>query len=501
MTTRRAKEDSPFRQERYASSAQYERGLLANLVAQRCSLVADYGARGLFWFLQACSHEDGGLERVAADLVEKFPGHIGTATMLKLNLGAGQKYRAAQLRKIREELPWDIADGFLLHGERSDTAAFFGRSDPDILTRPKSYAAADLREACVEAAGDLADYLRELCLNPGRAVEGPWYFAGLIDALDGYRSLRARQAAESVPVTAAGAAIHEALDYAYEERCVVRVTGRARMGKSVAARQWCRMHPGVARYIEVPSTNDDIALFRRIAKGLGVSAGHTMKAGQIRERIEDTLHGGDIILVLDEGHYLFSQHSRVRSFPRRVNWVMTALANYDVPCAIVATPQFDLNQKAVEKNTHWASEQLDGRISLDLRLPETVSAKDMEAVARHLLPGVGKEAVGGLVVYAQSSSKYLAAIESAVKRARFLARKAGRAVPSTADVRDVVREAVASDVKLRPALSRAGKKPRRGGQKDFSGCAAPMQSRRKRPAEALPGKPKAARTAATVHTN
>lgn len=496
MTTRRAKKDSPFRQERYASSVQYDRGLLANLVAQRCSLVPDYSERGLLWFLQACSHEEGGLEHVAADLVKDFPGRIGTPTMVKLGRSARQKYRSAELRKIREEMPMQAGDRFLLRGETSLIEEAFGKTEA-AATRPSSYRAGDLQETCVEAAGELADHLRELCLNPDQPIEGPWYFAGLIDALQDYRQERMRQAAESAPVTAIGETIHEALDYAYQERCVVRVTGRARMGKSVAVKQWCRTYPGIARYVEVPSTNDDIALFRRIAKSLGVSAGHTMKAGEIRERIEDTLHGGDLMLVLDEGHYLFSQHSRVRSFPRRVNWVMTAIANYDVPCAIVATPQFDLNQKAVEKNTHWASEQLDGRISLDVRLPETVAAEDMEAVAQHLLPEVSKEAVRGLIAYAKSSRKYLAAIEAAVKRARFLARKAGREVPSTADVRDVVRAAVQAEPKPSSAVSRRQK--RSGSSQKGAGTPSakpvhgslprPVKERRDRPSRTRAGVP------------
>jgi hypothetical protein len=38
--------------------------------------------------------------------------------------------------------------------------------------------------------------------------------------------------------------------------------------------------------------------------------------------------------------------------PGRINWVMTALTNYQVPVVLVATPQFTASQVNLEKNTH-----------------------------------------------------------------------------------------------------------------------------------------------------
>ena len=58
--TRHAKPGGPLRQERFASS--YEQGLLANLVAKRCSLLADPEARALIWFYQWLSWQPGGIE-------------------------------------------------------------------------------------------------------------------------------------------------------------------------------------------------------------------------------------------------------------------------------------------------------------------------------------------------------------------------------------------------------------------------------------------------------
>ena len=60
-STRRAKEGSPFRQERYCSSPEFERGLMAHLVAKRCDCLASSGDEELIFFLQFLSHQEGGL--------------------------------------------------------------------------------------------------------------------------------------------------------------------------------------------------------------------------------------------------------------------------------------------------------------------------------------------------------------------------------------------------------------------------------------------------------
>ena len=58
-STRRAAPGTHPRQERFASSPQFERGLMANLVALRCEVIADKKQRELIWFLQGLSHELG----------------------------------------------------------------------------------------------------------------------------------------------------------------------------------------------------------------------------------------------------------------------------------------------------------------------------------------------------------------------------------------------------------------------------------------------------------
>ena len=143
-----------------------------------------------------------------------------------------------------------------------------------------------------------------------------------------------------------------------------------------------------------------------------------------------------------------------RALPNRVNWMLTELVNFGVPVAVVSTPQFTQSQKIVEKNTHWASEQLIGRISRYVRLPERLAKDDLLAVARYHLPQGEVKSIEALVGYAQASKKYLAGIEHATKAARHRSELAGGKKVTFHDVRFAIENSVmSSDLALRSAMS------------------------------------------------
>ncbi|MEI6196446.1 MAG: hypothetical protein WCS42_19170, partial [Verrucomicrobiota bacterium] len=79
-STRRTTDPTAFHQQRFASSQEFERGLMANLVAKRCALIDSPAERELIWFLQYLSHQPGGMKQVAADLAAQFPQCIATPT-------------------------------------------------------------------------------------------------------------------------------------------------------------------------------------------------------------------------------------------------------------------------------------------------------------------------------------------------------------------------------------------------------------------------------------
>lgn len=72
MSSTRHNEDGTFKQERYASSPAFERGLKANLVAARLSVGCTPKMREAVWFLQHLSMKPGGLKWAAAELATRF---------------------------------------------------------------------------------------------------------------------------------------------------------------------------------------------------------------------------------------------------------------------------------------------------------------------------------------------------------------------------------------------------------------------------------------------
>jgi hypothetical protein len=196
-----------------------------------------------------------------------------------------------------------------------------------------------------------------------------------------------------------------------------------------------------------------MGFFRKIAEAIGSASALSFKGVQLRERVEIALQTSKLMLVLDEAHYLWPQNNRRESMPGRINWVMTALVNYGVPVALVTTPQFIRDQKLVERKTGWTSEQFIGRIGHYQRLPDALSEVDLRAVARRCLPEGDEAAIEVLALYAQASAKYLSAIDTAVKRARFLASKDGRTKVAFGDIKCAIQDnVIPSDAALKKAL-------------------------------------------------
>jgi hypothetical protein len=294
---------------------------------------------------------------------------------------------------------------------------------------------------------------------------GCWHFDGLKECLQGY--FRSWVAARSkAVVTDLGRQVYETLDYTLESRRLTVIEGLARTGKTFAAKAWCEQHPGRARYVQVPSSSDDAGFFRTIARSLGVSINLNSKAHQLRDRIEDVLQTGDLLLCLDESHYLWPQSNYREALPHRINWVLTALVNHGVPVCCVTTPQFLQMQKRVEERTRWTSEQFIGRIGHYQKLSDNLSANDLGAVARSLLPEGDAKSIELLVAYATGSAKYLAAIESIVCRARYLAGRERRSKVTLAQVKSAIRESVIpSDKALAEALQGKARSIRNGSRK------------------------------------
>jgi hypothetical protein len=453
-STRRAKDESTFQQARYASSPAFERGLLANLVAKRCALIDAPEDRELIWFIHYLSHQSGGLGAFVNELITRYPERFRPRSIEEVD--AGEKLNADQVQEVCRWMPNEEKAQFPLKGN----TAFLENYCADDDGAPDGYRAAVLFERCLAfASQNLEKELSELCLDPETGLsEGPWYFPSMVETVREYKADFIKRKGAGVVITALGKKVCETLDYTAYGRGLTLLQGDARRGKSFAAKSWCVQHPGLARFIEVPPSNDEVGFFRALARGLGLGSFLNYKAAEIRDRVESVLLAGDLLLVLDEAQRLWPQSNYRQAFPRRIVWVM-AMANAGVPIALISTPQFIETQKAVEK-TGWNSAQLTGRISHYECLPADLSPEDLMAVAKSVLPECTEKVLRALAIYARSSARYLAAIDSISKRARYLAAGAGRDTATTDDVRQAMQESVIpADTKLQSALA-AGRKPK-----------------------------------------
>lgn len=475
--TRKAETGAPFRQERYASSAQIERGLMANLVAVRCETFEHPNDRELIYFLQLLSHREGGLKKVVADLLAMAPENIGTPAMIKFGT-KGKIYSADKVRAIRAEMPIP-AFTFRLRGEqysnRPNDLSFdqpdYAEDRLEAAAKPDSYPVSDFVDFCRSGASHMETDLKELCLDPAFTLSGNpgcgatqfslWYFQNIVETLRRYQANWIEQQNAEVVVTELGQKVYDTLDFTLEARCLTLIDGFARTGKTFAAKAWCDAHPGRARYVQVPSTNDEIGFFRAIAKSLGVSINLNSKAQELRQRIEEVLQRGHLAIVFDEAHWIWPNTNLRDAVPTRLTWIMTALVNYGVPVSLVTTPQFLRTQKAIERKSNWTSEQFIGRIGHYEKLPDSLAESDLSKVAASLLPEGDSRTLEILVRYAQGSAKYLAGIEIIVRRARYLAGKDGRSEVSKSDIKRAVQDSVIpSDSALTNAIAEPEKKSR-----------------------------------------
>ncbi len=158
--TRTAKPGGDLRQERWASSPEYERGFLANLVAQRCRQLESPKDREWVWFLQYLSWCDGfrqlaeDLHREKSDLAASLQdvclnpsfdlGSAGTSELEDLRVCYSRWKASHRERLVITEIGQQIRDGLDYACKRTLILA------SGLARRGKTFAA---RAWCEENAG------------------------------------------------------------------------------------------------------------------------------------------------------------------------------------------------------------------------------------------------------------------------------------------------------------------------------------------------------------
>ena len=113
--------------------------------------------------------------------------------------------------------------------------------------------------------------------------------------------------------------------------------------------------------------------------------------------------------------------------PEMLDWIDTALCNPPLPVALVTTPQFMICMERAAGQVEWNYRQFKRRCKRYWRLPAKNSAEDIEAVARHLLPGADKATIKQVLAYEALSKRDLSAVGDVAREAKLLAEQEGAA--------------------------------------------------------------------------
>lgn len=371
-------------------------GVHAFFVAARCRQLTDRQEIAMLWWLQQISWREGGMLKFAADFLEKNDARVAR---------------------------FDFDSSFFLDSPAKPDIRPFLSPAPfaEVLTR-----------AMVDAS---APSLRD----------GTSGFDDLWTSLVQWRDAEISASTSKIVETVVSRMVFDELDFANETRSFVLIEGREGIGKTEAAKLWCRQRPGRAVYIRLESSTDEASLYRSIAREIGSPHQYARSVFDMRARIQDALQPGHLMLVIDEAHFLWPQSKSVR-VPRRVDWLRTALIDFDVPVALISTPQFFTDQCQRFRNAGWNSNQIERRLSRLVLLPESLPAQDARAVARSYFPGVSAEQLKRLAFAALATTGYLTTLAHTKKRVEFLKPR----LPEMSEA-DVI-EAVLAELVLLPGV-------------------------------------------------
>jgi DNA transposition AAA+ family ATPase len=401
-STRHAAEDEPLSQERYLSSPAFAElyGLNGAAVATRAAIEADPLKRELIWFLQAASRQPG-LKAVAKNLATRFPDRMRSAHRVQRIVDRDPVTNEIRTREVK--LP--------------------------VWEKP------------------LEHFLADFCINPN--FEVPHTFSDFLGALFEYKRSFEAEARQRFIFTANARLIWESLAHTIKTRKMVLLEGLEGRGKTEAAKAFCLAHQGQARFISLKGITTKTTAFREIAKAIGVASGPTRKAVEMQGRIEEVLQRSQLMLVIDEAHWLFDQNKRITCSPELVDWV-TTLSNHGIAISLVATPQFlaCMERTAIQVGWNWRQFRRRARFE---RLEAETSAADLKTVAETLLPGVKHAGIELALGYVKLSGKDLSALGDLVREAGLIA--GGKQI-RYADLEAAMSDLIASDIGFKEAEKR-----------------------------------------------
>src|ERR1035437_6483043 len=335
MSTPHQATAGPLSQNRYMSSPEFAElhGINGVAAAARAAVLPSARKRNFLWFLQGMSLAEGGLKRVARELVEMFPDRLGTPQMHKAGIKAEKIYPGEVVSSV--EINLDIRDCLLgdkpIQPKTGDQLIQHCR---EAALRPRENHSPSYRRDLQS----LEEFLVDLCINPRihflepgveidvsdieseNAIEEKpelskddfrtanlVYFRDIVGALFEYKARHEARVRENFQLTAIGKKIWETLDFALASRGMVLLDDREGRGKTEAVKAWCAAHLGTARFVSLKGITSKTTAFREIARSLGIASSYPRTAPEMQTRIEDVLKRSKLLLVIDEAHFAFSQ--------------------------------------------------------------------------------------------------------------------------------------------------------------------------------------------------
>jgi hypothetical protein len=292
----------------------------------------------------------------------------------------------------------------------------------------------------------LAHLLVETCINPALQLSSSG--VSRLEILFNFQRSYEAASPKSFVLTSIASEVFETLDHALDVGRMVVIEGPSGIGKTSAVQAWCHKHQGQARFVTLSGITHKTGFFQKLAMAIGLAASKR-KATDMQVKVEAFFQKSRLMLVIDEAHYLWPQHERSHSSPELVNWVNTALANHNVPVALICTDQFAKLKARIERKTGWTSEQFEHRVKRYWKLASNPTEEDIWKVATKLLAMRWDESSGvwdrlgtfpamdlvRLVVgYALTSKLPFTAVADTIQEARCQARKKQQSHITAADL-------------------------------------------------------------------
>ena len=396
MSAPHEKMPGPLSQERYMSSPEFAElhGISGVATSARAAILLHAAKRNLIWFIQGLSLAEGGLKRVAKELVEMFPKRLS------------KNGRDNALLPSGHARSWFNDDGYpVILGQTLEEFLV------DLCINPRIYFALPWEKIDVSDIESDSAIEQNPALSKADFKEAKLsYFQDIIGALFEYKKRNEAAARENFQLTTIGKKICETLDFALASHGMVLLDGLEGRGKTEAVKAWCGLHLGEARFVSLKGITSKTTAFREIAKAVGIASSYTRTATEMQARIEDVLKRSKLLLVLDEAHFLFNQSRRMYSRPELIDWIDTAIVNCGVGCALVTTPQFIVCMTRAADQVEWNYRQFRRRVKRWVKLPAANTEDDIKAVAGNVFKESPAAALDKIVGYALLSKRDLSAV-------------------------------------------------------------------------------------------